>query len=326
MNPLPHADAGSKSRLKAGMIGLDTSHVPAFTKLFNEAPAEDPLSRIQMVAGFPGGTQLPMSRERVAGFTQEIEGMGVKIVGSISELLEAVDVVLLTSVDGQAHLREAAQVFESRKPVFIDKPLAGSLADALRIQLLAENAKVPWFSCSSTRFTAENRALLHNPALGELTGATSWGPCSYQRHMPDLFFYGIHGIEALFALMGPGCESVSRVQTSSADTVVGVWRDGKTGVYRGNLTGCADYGMTAFGTTGILHSNGAPSYEALCREIADFFTTGTPPVSPAQTIEIFAFMEAADASRQRNGAPVQLEEMLQAARAQTHAPTQDPGN
>ena len=91
--------------LRAGIIGLDTSHVPAFTKLFNDSKAEGDLAGITIVAGYPGGTDMPASKDRVAKFTEQVKGMGVEIVDTIPQLLEKVDVVLLESVDGRIHLQ-----------------------------------------------------------------------------------------------------------------------------------------------------------------------------------------------------------------------------
>ena len=96
--------------LRAGIVGLDTSHVPAFTKLFNDPKAEGDLAGITIVAGYPGGTDMPASKDRVAKFTEQVKGMGVEIVDTIPQLLERVDVVLLESVDGRIHLQEACPI------------------------------------------------------------------------------------------------------------------------------------------------------------------------------------------------------------------------
>ncbi|HKD35717.1 MAG TPA: Gfo/Idh/MocA family oxidoreductase, partial [Pirellulales bacterium] len=128
----PPADrpAGSPV-LRAGIIGLDTSHAGAFTKLLNDPNAAGDLAGVRVVAAFAGGSDIPSSRDRVAKFTEEIKAMHVEVVDSIPALLDKVDVVLLESVDGRQHLEQVKPVFAAGKPVFIDKPLAGSLADAL---------------------------------------------------------------------------------------------------------------------------------------------------------------------------------------------------
>ncbi len=302
--------------LRAGMIGLDTSHVPAFARLFNESKNNSVLAGVRVVAGYPGGTDLPASRDRVAKFTEQLRGMGVEIVPTIPALIEKVDVVLLESVDGRIHLQEAIPVIKAGKPVFIDKPAAGSLSDVIAIYDLARQHKVPCFSSSSLRFSGSVQELKTNAALGQIVGAITWGPCSYQEGTPDMFFYGIHGIEALFTLMGTGCETVSRVQATDADVLTGVWSDGRVGTYRGIKRHKEEFGAVAFGTKANRSATRADGYEELCQEIARFFKTRRPPVAAEETIEIFTFMEAADESKRQGGKPVPLKEVLSKARAQ----------
>jgi len=304
--------------IRAGMIGLDTSHVPAFTRIFNDSKATGDVAGIKVVAGYPGGTDLPASRDRVARFTEQIRGMGVEIVASIPELLDKVDVVMLESVDGRIHLQEAIPVIKAGKPLWIDKPVAGSLTDAIVIYQLAKKHNVPVFSSSSARFSPGIDAVLKNEAVGPVLGASTWGPCSYSTGTPDMFFYGIHGIEPLFKIMGTGCETVSRVHTPGADFVTGIWKDGRVGTYRGLRRGASSSGAVIYGTKAIVEpEKGGGGYEALCQEIGRFFKTGKSPVSADETIEIFAFMEAADESKRRGGAPVPLAEVLVKAKAES---------
>jgi predicted dehydrogenase len=311
-------DAPSKP-LRAGMIGLDTSHVVAFTRIFNKPDAAGDLASIKIVAGYPGGTDIPASRDRVGRFTEQLRGMGIEIVDTIPKLLEKVDVVLLESVDGRIHLQEARQVILAGKPLFIDKPLAGSLADAIAIAELAKQHKVPFFSSSSSRFGPGLAELKKSEVVGTLVGADVWGPCSYQAGTPDLFFYGIHGVEALFTLMGTGCESVSRVHARDADVVTGVWAGGRVGTYRGLRRNNQSSGAVGFGTNGIVQAGKGGSYEDLCKAIARFFQTGQPPVSPEESLEIMAFMEAADVSRDQGGKLVSIAEVMAKAKAEAEA-------
>ena len=305
--------------LRAGIVGLDTSHVPAFTKLFNSPNAEGSLAGIKVVAGYPGGTDMPASRDRVAKFTEQVKEMGVEIVDSIPQLLEKVDVVLLESVDGRIHLQEAREIFKSGKPVFIDKPVAGTLAETIAVFELAKKHQVSFFSSSSTRFGAGLVALEGNAELGDLLGATTWGPCSYQPGTPDLFFYAIHGVEALYTIMGTGCETVSRVKGPVHDQVTGTWKDGRLGVYRGILRGKADFGATVYGSKSIIQVAESPSYKLLCEQIGAFFRSGVPPVSEEETIELFTFMEAADESVRQGGKAVALADVLAKARKEAEA-------
>ena len=311
--------AGQETKtLKAGIIGLDTSHVVAFAKLLNAAQPKPELAGVKIVAAFPGGSpDIPSSRDRVAGYTKQLhDEFGVDIVDSIDKLLKEVDVVLLESVDGRPHLPQATPVLKTGKPLFIDKPVAASLADAIQIYDLAKQHDVPCFSSSSLRFSPGILGMRNNPKVGDVLGCDAYGPCSLEEHHPDLFWYGIHGVETLFTIMGTGCESVARVQTKDSELVTGVWKGGRIGTFRGIRAGKADYGATVFGSKGIAPSGGYAGYEPLVVEIVKFFKTGKPPVSAEETLEIVAFMEGADESKRLGGAPVALATVFSKARDQ----------
>ena len=305
----PGKHQGQAKQLAIGILGLDTSHVVAFTKVFNDPKASGDLATMRVVAGYPGGTDIPASKNRVQGFTRQLAGMGVEIVDSVPALLSRVDAVLLESVDGRPHLAQARQVFEAGKPVFIDKPLAGTLEDVLAIDALARQHRVPWFSSSALRFGPSVPK-----GIGEITGCDAWGPCALEPTHPDLFWYGIHGVESLFTVLGPGCVSVTRSKTTGSDLVTGVWRDGRIGTFRGLRIGKAGYGATVFGMHGVAKRGEYRSYEPLVVEIARFFRTGKAPVDPSITIEIYAFMVAAQESSQTGSKSVTLASVLANAR------------
>jgi hypothetical protein len=315
---IPFAKAGevqddlSAKPLRAGIIGLDTSHVVAFTQLLNAASPKPAVAGVRVVAAYPGGSpDIPSSRDRVAGYTKDLhDKFNVAIVGSIDELLAQVDVVLLESVDGRPHLEQARPVFKAHKPVFIDKPVAGTLADAIAIFDLARETNTPCFSSSSLRFGAGVAALQNNAKVGDIIGCDVYGPCSLEAHHPDLFWYGIHGVETLFTILGTGCQSVTRTQTESTELVAGVWNDGRVGAFRGMRKGPYKYGGTVFGIKGNTLVGDYGGYEPLVVEIVKFFKTGKPPVSADETLEIYAFMEAADESKRQGGKPVTIESVL----------------
>ncbi len=297
--------------LRIGMIGLDTSHAPAFAKLFNSTETTGNLANMKVVAAYPGGSQdIASSRDRVAGFTKQLSEMGVEIVSSVEELLPKVDAVLLESVDGRKHLEQARQVFMAGKPMFIDKPLASNLAEAVAIDLLSQKYSSRWFSSSSLRFSPSIIAYREDEQLkSQVRGASAWSPCSLEATHSDLFWYGIHGVETLYTAMGTGCQSVSRTHTPGADVVVGVWKAGRVGVFRGIRDGKGDYGLVVFGEKQIVVGGKYEGYEALVVRIADFFAGGPAPVSTTETLELMTFMQAADVSKARGGAVVQLEEV-----------------
>ena len=306
--------------LKAGIIGLDAHALP-WTKIINDPQAPGELADMVVVAAYPGGSPgIPQSMELLEGRKGPIAELGVEIVDSIDALVEKVDVVMVLSIDGRAHLEQAKPVFAAGKRVYIDKPIAGSLADAIEIFRLAKKHNVPCFSSSSLRFAKRTIDIRQDPALGELVGCDQYAPCSLEPHHPDFFWYGIHGVEPLFTIMGTGCVSVTRVHTEGNDLAVGVWKDGRIGTFRGIRQGRRGYGSTVFGTKGIVPGGAFDGYEPLIVEIVKFFKTGKPPVSEAETLEIFAFMEAADESKRQGGRPIALEEVLK--KAQKEAATQ----
>jgi predicted dehydrogenase len=311
-------DEPSAKTLRAGIIGLDTSHVVAFTQLLNAPKPKPELAGVRITAAYPGGSpDIPSSRDRLAGYTNELrEKFGVSIKDSIDELLANVDVVLLESVDGRPHLEQARPVLKAGKPLFIDKPLAGSLADAIAIFRLAQETKTPCFSSSSLRFSPGIANLRDNPKVGDVLGCSTHGPCHLEEHHPDLFWYGVHGAESLFTIMGTGCQTVSRTQTDGTELVVGVWNGGRIGTFRGLRQGPLDYGATVFGSKGIVSTSGYGGYEPLIVEIVKFFKTGKPPVSALETVQLFAFMEAADESKRQGGKPVTIESVMEKAAAQ----------
>lgn len=294
--------------LRAGMIGLTTSHVVAFTGVLNDPNAEGDLADVEIVAGFTGGVEdNPSSWDRREKFTEALKEKGVKIYDSIPEMLENVDVVLLEEVDGRPHLELARPVIEAGKPLFIDKPLAASLADCLEIFRLAEEKGVPCFSSSSLRFSSGFQAARSGESsFGQIKSCTAGSPMSIEPHHPDLFWYGIHGCEILFTIMGPGCKTVTR---EGQEKVVGVWDDGRTGTFVARK----GYGADVVGTKSSGNAGGYEGYKPLVAEICKFFKTGKPPVTKEETLEIYTFMEAADESKRRGGEPVSMAEVLRKA-------------
>lgn len=299
--------------LRAGIVGCDTSHVIAFTKLINAPEATGPRAGVEVVVAFPGGSpDIPSSADRVGPYTDELRGMGLEIVDSIPELLEKCDVVLLESVDGRIHLGQFQQLAVG-KPVFIDKPAAANLADVIAIFQLAEQTNTPCFSSSALRYCAAVTKLANDPAVGNVTGCSVASPFETESHHIDLAWYGVHGVEAIYAMMRPGCEMVSRVDGANAALVTGRWGDGRIATWRG-LKSHGDYAFTAFGDKGMAFGRGFSGYEPLVDEICTFFATRRAPVTAEETIEMFAFMEAADASLQRDGQLASTKEMIDRAK------------
>jgi predicted dehydrogenase len=304
--------------VRVGMIGLDTSHSLAFTRVMN-ASEDEPLKSCQVIAAYPHGSpDIESSVSRIPKYTAEMRKMGVEIVDDIPTLLTKVDAVLLETNDGRPHLEQVAPVLKAGKPCFIDKPIAGSLADCLAIFKLSEHYKTPLFSSSSLRF-GKNTQAARNGSLGDINGCATWSPCSLEKTHPDLFWYGIHGVESLFTVMGPGVETVTRTQTDDFELVTGIWNDGRIGTFRGIRLNKLGYGGIAFGSETIGPVGSSDGYAPLVLEIARFFHTREVPIDPAETVDIYAFMEAADASKRNGFIPIRIEDVMKEARAAAEA-------
>ena len=308
---LSQADTGAP--IKVGIIGLDTSHVIAFTKSLNNPSDPQYVPGLRVVAAYKGGSpDIKASWSRVEGYTADLrDKWHVEIVDDIPTLCSKVDAVLLESVDGRPHLEQVKPVFAAHKPVFIDKPMAGSYKDGKKILELGKAAGVPWFTASSLRFWYETTRLKDPPGIGKILAFDVLGPTARQEHEPSMFNYGVHAIEMLYQMMGAGCETVSMQTSGNEDVLVGKWKDGRIGVVRGFSSGLYAFSITVYGEKGVLHSEGKPeAYHELLVEIAKFFRTRVPPVDNNESVESLAFMEAADVSAAHKGTPVPLSKIM----------------
>jgi len=286
--------------LRIGFVGLDTSHVTAFANLLNSPNEKFHIPGVRVVAAFKGGSEdLDISRDRVAPLTQElVERHGVEIVESIEGLRSLCDAIFIESVDGRVHLEQFASVADWGVPVFIDKPLATSLAEAKEIGLLAERNNVRLFSSSALRFLEPLRKALDTPDIGEIVGGDFYGPMVRLPEPPGFFWYGIHSVEMLFATLGPGFEEVSVQAEEKHDLIIGRWTGGRLGTIRGNRVGNNTFGGTvhfekasvSFDST----QSETPFYASLLRAVVRFLQDGEAPVAISESIRIVEFIETAN--------------------------------
>lgn len=309
--------------IRLGMIGLDTSHVIAFTSYINN-PENNTGCRV--VVGYAGGSpDMPASADRVEKFTQQMrEKYGVEIVDTIEELCQKVDGVMLESVDGRPHLKQAKPVIAAKKPLFVDKPMAASLADVIEIFRLAEENDVPCWSSSSFRYGKGIVDADSNDVIGEIVGCDVFGSSSWTKHHPDLYLYGVHATEALFAVMGTGCESVRRIKAGKTDMVVGVWADGRIGTFRDLRGGKSSSRVFIYGKKGM-GTGKSGGYDPLLEQIVKFFKTGKAPVPAKDTIEMFAFMSGADESKNQGGKEVSIKKLIEEAKSKYQKPASKAG-
>lgn len=310
------AEPETAKPLRAGIIGLDTSHVVAFTKTLNAEKPKPEAVGVRVVAAWPGGSaDIPSSINRVPSFTNDCKKLGVEIVDTIDELVQKVDVVMIESLDGRVHLEQLRPVLKAKKPVYIDKPLAANLPDVLRIFDEAKAAGVPIFSSSSLRFGKSTLAARAG-TLGKISHCVASSPANLEPHHVDLYWYGIHGCESLYTVMGTGCVSVQRGTNADGKIeVTGEWPDGRIGIF---VEG-KGYSGHARGDKGESDIGQYEGYDPLVYEIVKFCKTGTPPMTAEETIEIYTFMEAADESKRQGGAKVLLADVMKKARAEVDA-------
>lgn len=309
--PSLNAIAVNLKDIKIGIIGLDTSHSVAFTKLLNARPALFGHEGVKVIAAFPArGSNIESNINRLPGFVAEMKKLGVRIVDSMEELLQESDVILLESNDGRMRYEQVLQVLQSGKPMFMDKPVASSLREVIRIYKAAESYNVPVYSTSLLRYIVNFSKI---EKQGKIQGAFTYSPAMIEETHPDLFWYGIHGIEMLYKIMGIGCKSVSRISTPDTDIVTGIWENGRIGTFRGIRKGSKDFGGTVFTEKQIIEIVAPNDYGPLILGIVNFFKTGVVPVQPSETIEIYAFMEAADKSKRQGGKSINLADIIEAA-------------
>lgn len=288
---------------RIGIIGLDTSHSEVFTRAINTGAG---FGGYKVVAAYPQGSlDIPSALKMKPDIVAKVKAMGVEIVDSIDALINKVDVVLLETNDGRPHYEQALPVLKSGKRMFIDKPIAADFAGAKKIFSASEKYNTPIFSSSALRFDSNVQKVV-NGSIGKVLGADVYTPAEIELSHIDLAWYAIHGVEMLFTVMGPGCKQVSRIYEKDTDLVTGVWQDGRIGTVRGIRKGAANIAGTAFGEKGIAPLGPFSSYDPLVREIISFFETGKPPVAVADTLEIFAFMQAADESKRKRGVTIRI--------------------
>jgi hypothetical protein len=298
--------------LKIGMVGLAV-HSAAFTKLLNDPQKAASLAgcTVKCVYHPKGNPDVDFTPEQLQGFERDIVNSGARRVGSMNELLSQVDVVMIETNDGRPHLAEVMPALKAGKPVFVDKPVADTLSGVLEIYKTAEQYKVPIFSSSALRYIESAQKINRENVLGAFT----YSPAPTQQSHTDLFWYGIHGVELLYTVMGPGCKEVSHVHhTDKEDLVVGFWENDRVGTFKGIRDGRRDYGGTVFTRDANITLGTFGGYKPLVEQIVVFFRTRVAPVSSRETIELYTFMEAAQESRRKGGAKVSLEKILSKAK------------
>lgn len=300
-----------QKKIRIGIIGLAV-HTEAFSEMLNAEKTDADISGCTVVAIFhpKGNPDVEFKSEMLIDWAAKAKTRGIELVDSVDKLLKMSDVVMLETNDGRPHMEQLLPVFKAGKPVFIDKPIGANLKEVVEILNASKKYKVPVFSSSSLRYVSSAQEV-RNGKIGKVLGAEAYSPASLQADHTDMYWYGIHGVESLYTLMGGvGCQQVTRTHTADTDVIVGTWEGGRIGVFRGLRAGTRGYGGTAFGETGIVNIGTFEGYRRLLVPVVEFFRTLKSPVDMAETLEIYAFMEAADESKRLGGVPVTLSSVL----------------
>lgn len=290
--------------LKLGIVGLDTSHATAFTELLHDPQHPHHIPGARVVAAYPGGSpDFALSRDRVPEFTRTLrDAYGVAMVDDVDRVCEQADAVLLESVDGRVHVQQFERIAPYGKPVFIDKPLALTRRDADAIAEQAARHGTPVFSSSALRFSEALVAAVADDCLGRVVGCDAFGPLSLEPSQPGLFWYGIHLVEVLFAVLGPAWQSVQSMVMSAEDEIATArWQDGRYGILRGNRRGNTQFAAVIHRERGSqfvdISGCAKPFYASLLEAIVAFARTGVAPVPVAETCGIISWLETANALR-----------------------------
>ena len=277
------------------MVGLDTSHVNGFCKLFNKKKTNDGM---KIAFGYPGGSDLcEVSHGRMMKFTMAAAQHGVEIIDDLEALVNKSDAIILTSCDGRQHLEQYKIIAPKGIPVYIDKPFACSVGDAKAIITLSENYNSPVFSASSLRYAKGIQGITQDK---DVKIAEAYGPVNLLDDYPGWFWYGVHTAEILFELLGSGVQDVTASSNGNIDFIYSNWSGGKTGISIGYRLDCFhDWGARIWHAKGMVDTvaKTKPSFfDLMVPEVKKFFKTGESPVDNSEMIEIMAYLEAVNTS------------------------------
>ena len=295
--------------LRLGIVDFDSSHSIEFTRRFNQVGLnpDQYVDGARVVAGWPGTSE--MAPERIPGFLEQMIDAGVEIVDSPDALHDKIDAALVLSLCGAAHLERARPFLEAKIPTFVDKPFACSVEDARQIVELADSSGAQLLYSSALRYSEEVLALQRLiDSCGPLHGLVSYGPAKRAEGNPGLLHYGVHALELMCTLMGPGCRRVSASHTDGVDVVTGTWDDGRVATLRGLRSGSTAYGLVAFCEQAVLPRPVSTiyAYRNLCRAIVRALESGEELVTRQEMVEIVAVALAALESERRWGVPVDV--------------------
>jgi len=294
--------------MKLGVIGADSSHLPVFAARIKELhdTGETPC---RVVACYDDGRHDWPNPDDVKKWRADSVDLGVEFTESMDDLLERVDGALVLAVSGSRHLELARPALERGMPTYVDKPLACTLDEAREIRRLAAKHDARCYSASSLRFATELDAIPRD-ALGGIVAIDAFGPGELNEGAPGLLHYGVHTIEMVDAIWGPGARRVSAIATDDRHLLDIEYADGRLARLRLERAGAYDFGATIHGRNAVhqFKVDFGPVYGRLVRGMVRFFEGGHAPAALDQIVENVAVMVAGNASADRDGAWMPLDE------------------
>jgi virulence factor len=277
---------------RLALLGVNTSHADAFARIFNGTETDDPLIDDATITTIWGNDLARIdelaTRHRIANR-----------VTHPSDIIGNVDAVLVVddTNGGALHAELAKPFLEAGIPVFVDKPMTTSYADAVELFEIAARTGAPLLSCSSLRFAVELEPARRELAkIGNLSSIISVGP-------GDWFYYGVHAVELLGAIAGTGATSIHRHIFPERDIAVIGYENGPTAVVETLRDASYVFELTAYGEDGhvafeVVDSTGF--YTNTMREVVRMSETGISPLTPDQTLEVLAILHAGTRSGEQH--------------------------
>lgn len=291
--------------IRIGIVNIDVSHPLAFSQILNQ---ED---RARYVAVYNDSFR---SDEEVEAFIRK-RGLECRCE-TVEELAEKCDIGFIQGCNWDKHLDYVEPFMKLGKPVFIDKPMVGSMKDIRRLEaLMQQGLKV--VGSSSLRYADELTAFLAIPEAERGKVLNIMGTCGV-----DEFNYGIHVVESIGALVQKPVsvrfDGVGEVDGKRAESYTVLFENGVTATYL-TVTGvwlpCNFLVTTTKGVHSICVDTGKV-YKALLDRVCDQMEKGESTLSPISDIlDSVKIMLAGRLSRERGGETVRIDEI----------PEDDPG-
>ena len=285
--------------IRTAVIGLDTSHATQFPK-FIQDPEMEPEHRVSgMTVTRALRFETPFQKKEGLDKRQAyLESIGVKVTEDFEEAVSGCDAIFLEINDPSLHLEYFRKCAELGKPVFLDKPFADTLENAVEILKTAKEHDVRFFTASSLRFEAN--IIQAHEEMPEVDMAETWGPLGRAAAGSSIVWYGVHAFEMLEKIMGPGAIAVTTVPDRNGAVCVVAYEDGRRGTVTLTHGNYSYGGLLRKGKECKMFQSGGGQYlyHNLISDIGRFFLGEYDGVPLAESFEIMAMLEAAELSLQ----------------------------